>query len=185
MPETSQIAIRRLTLYKHGVGFVERRGAVEGAEVGLVFRADEVNDALKSLLALDLQGGQVLGVHYETPADREARLAESGIHLRPGASLRDLLRGLRGWQVRLTIGAGSNAATYTGRLLGVDTIRGRPLTKARVTLLEADSARIVSLPLADLTNVELLEDRAVHDLRFFLNTSRTDAVGGHFPGDRR
>jgi hypothetical protein len=175
MPEASaNLPIRRLTLYKHGVGFVERRGAVEGAEVALVFRADEVNDALKSLLALDLQGGQVLGVHYETPADRDARLAESGIHLRPGASLRDLLRGLRGWQVRLTIGAGSNAEGYTGRLLGVDTIRGRPLTKARVTLLEADSARIVSLPLADLTNVELLEDRAVHDLRFFLDTSRTE-----------
>src|SRR6476619_401882 len=105
MPESSQnLPIRRLTLYKHGVGFVERRGAVEGAEVALVFRADEVNDALKSLLALDLQGGQVLGVHYETPADRDARLAESGIHLRPDASLRDLLRGLRGWQVRLTIG---------------------------------------------------------------------------------
>src|SRR5438270_6130794 len=87
MPAASQnLPIRRLTLYKHGVGFVERRGTVEGTAVALAFRADEVNDALKSLLALDRQGGQVRGIHYETPMDREARLAESGIVLGPDHS---------------------------------------------------------------------------------------------------
>src|SRR5947207_15940922 len=117
MPDASQhLPIRRLTLYKHGVGFVERRGTVEGTAVALAFRADEVNDALKSLLALDRQGGQVRGIHYETPMDREARLAESGIVLGPDHSLLDLLRDLRGWQVTLPAGTPSNAEQYPGPL---------------------------------------------------------------------
>ncbi|HMA36322.1 MAG TPA: hypothetical protein VKY74_17830 [Chloroflexia bacterium] len=175
MPETSQnLPIRRMTLYKHGVGFVERRGAVDGAEIQLVFRADEVNDALKSLLALDLKGGQVLGIHYETPADRDARLAESGIVLGVDHSLLDLLRGLRGWQVRLTIGSGAEEEHFTGRLLGVDIVEGGPVSRARVALLEPEGGSVVNLALGQLTRVELLEDRVVHDLRFFLDTSRTE-----------
>src|SRR5690349_10127155 len=147
MPDSSQhLPIRRLTLYKHGVGFVERRGSVEGTEVQLAFRADEVNDALKSLLALDRQGGQVRGIHYETPMDREARLAESGIVLGPDHSLLDLLRDLRGWQVRLTCGTGSTGEQYTGRLLGVEVVDGEPINRAWVALLEADSRNVVNLP---------------------------------------
>jgi hypothetical protein len=175
MPEASQnLPIRRLTLYKHGVGFVERLGSVEGTEIQLVFRADEVNDALKSLLAVDLQGGQVLGIHYETPADRDARLAESGIVLAPDHSLLDLLRGLRGWQVALTVGDGATAEQYTGRLLGVEVVDGRPVSRSRVALLEAGTQSVLNLPVGGLVRIQLLEDRAAHDLRFFLDTSRTE-----------
>ena len=63
----NNLPIRRLTLYKHGVGFVEREGQLAEGELQLVFRQSEVNDALKSLLVLDRQGGQVRGIHYETP----------------------------------------------------------------------------------------------------------------------
>ncbi|MGI8587352.1 MAG: hypothetical protein ACR2M0_06625 [Chloroflexia bacterium] len=169
---TNILPIRRLTLYKHGVGFVERRGTCEGEEIQLAFRADEVNDTLKSLLALDRGGGQVLGIRYDTPADREARLAESGITLGPDHSLLDLLRGLRGWQVRLTVGEGAAAEQHTGRLLGVEVAEDRPVDRARVALLE--DRGVVNLPMARLARVELLEDRALHDLHFFLDTSRTE-----------
>lgn len=175
MPDASQnLPIRRLTLYKHGVGFVERRGQVDGAEVALAFRADEVNDALKSLLARDLGGGQVLGIHYETPAAHEARLAESGIVLGPDHSLLDLLRSLRGWDVRLTVGGGAEVETYSGRLLGVEVVDGQPVSRARVALLAGTGGDVVNLPLGDLRRVELLEERAVHDLRYFLDTSRSE-----------
>jgi hypothetical protein len=168
---SARLPIRRMTLYKHGVGFVERGGPVAGEDVTLVFRADEVNDALKSLLAVDIGGGQVLGIHYETPADRAARLAESGISLGEDHTLLDLLRALRGWRVRLAVGEATAATEYTGRLLGVETVEDRPVDRARVALLEADSNRIVNLPLGRLSRVELLDERMAGDLRFFLDTS--------------
>ena len=176
MPEPSQnLPIRRLTLYKHGVGFVERRGRLDGAEIQLAFRADEVNDALKSLLALDFQGGQVLGIHYETPMDAGARLAESGIVLGADHSLLDLLRGLRGWQVTLTTGQGTAEEIYTGRLLGVEVPDDGPLvSRAWVSLLETDTQTVVNLPVGRLQRVALLEDRAAQDLRFFLDSSRSE-----------
>src|SRR5689334_17887542 len=100
MTNAPDLPIRSLTLYKHGVAWVERHGTPSGEEVQLVFRADEVNDALKSLLALDRRGGQVLGIHYATPADGATRLEESPIKLGPDHSLIDLLRSLRGVMVR-------------------------------------------------------------------------------------
>ncbi len=175
MPDTNgKLPIRRLTLYKHGVGFVERGGPLDGEAVALVFRSDEVNDALKSLLAVDRSGGQVLGIHYETPADRAARLAESGIVLGEDHTLLDLLRALRGWRVRLTVGEGTASGDYTGRLLGVEVVDDKPVSRARVALLEADSNRIVNLPLGRLAAVELLDERTAGDLRFFLDTSMNE-----------
>ncbi len=114
------------------------------------------------------------GIHYETPMDRDARLAESGIVLGPDHSLLDLLRDLRGWQVALTAGAGSATETHAGRLLGVELGDGEPVRRARVALLAEDGRTVVNLRLGDVQTVELREERAVQDLRFFLDTSRSE-----------
>ncbi len=50
MPAGNLLPIRRLTLYKHGVGVVERAGGFAGEEAVITLRAAEVNDALKSLV---------------------------------------------------------------------------------------------------------------------------------------
>ena len=70
MPE---LPIRRMILYKHGVGYFERRGAVSGTALRLSFPRAAMDDVLKSLVALDLGAGQVHGVDFETPEDRAAR----------------------------------------------------------------------------------------------------------------
>ncbi len=174
----SKLPIRRLTLYKHGVGFVEREGTVTGElEVQLVFRQTEVNDALKSLLVLDRQGGQVRGIHYETPGGEFPD--ENQITLGPDHSLLDLLRSLRGRLVRLNVGEGTTGQEYRGQLVGVEVDPKEPLTKSLVTLLLADentpaATQVVALPIAQLKALFLLEERAGQDLRFVLDSSRTD-----------
>src|SRR5205807_1657206 len=80
-----------------------------GEEVALTLRSGEVNDVLKSLLVGDRRGGRVLGVRYETPTDRQARLAAVPLALSPDHSLLDLLRALRGQEVRLVVGEGGPA----------------------------------------------------------------------------
>ena len=172
-----KLPIRRLTLYKHGVGFVEREGTLQenDTELELVFRQSEVNDALKSLLVIDQQGGPVRGIHYETPGGQfpdDNRLALSSDN-----SLLDLLRSLRGQSVRLNLGDGTTARAITGRLLGVEIDPEKPLTRSVVAILEesADTdTQVLSLPLAELRSVNLFEDRAKQDLRFFLDSSRSD-----------
>jgi hypothetical protein len=98
MPE---LPIHRMILYKHGVGYFERRGTVSGTSLRLSFPRTAMDDVLKSLVALDLGDGQVHGVDFETPEDRASQIARGSIHLSDDRSLLDLLRDLRGRRVRL------------------------------------------------------------------------------------
>ena len=71
MPE---LPIRRMILYKHGVGYFERRGAVSGTALRLSFPREAMDDVLKSLVALDLGAGQVHGVDTDAHADHHPAL---------------------------------------------------------------------------------------------------------------
>jgi hypothetical protein len=92
----TSLPITRITLYKHGVGFFERRVRLSGEEVKLSFHVKAMNDVLKRLTAIDRGGGKVLGIDYATPKNRKERLAACAIRLDDDRSLRDLLVGLRG-----------------------------------------------------------------------------------------
>src|SRR5919108_3942067 len=174
MASTNDLPVRRLTLYKHGVGFVEREGAFEGGELQLVFKAGEVNDALKSLLVLDRRGGQVRGIDYETPADAAGRLAESPLHLSDDHSLLDLLRSLRGSTVRLVLGAGTQLQEVAGRLVGVELAEDAPARRALVALWDDARGGVVVQPLGDVREVVLRDDHNQQDLRYFLDASRSE-----------
>jgi hypothetical protein len=167
----AQLPITRMTLYKHGVGFFERRARLGGEEVELSFRVTEMNDILKSLTAIDWGGGQVLGVDYATPQSREERLAGCSIRLEDDRSLRDLLACLRGRRVALSLDQGE---TVTGRLLGLDEPSERqPLASAMVSLLLDETATVHAVALERVQNVDILDERGAADLRFFLQTSLT------------
>ncbi|MEI6180307.1 MAG: hypothetical protein WCP31_06100, partial [Chloroflexales bacterium] len=59
------LALTRMVLFKHGVGYFERRGTHSGEQLELSFPREAMDDVLKSLVALDLGAGQVLGVDFE------------------------------------------------------------------------------------------------------------------------
>jgi hypothetical protein len=167
----TNLPITHMTLYKHGVGFFERRTKLSGEEVELSFRVEEMNDILKSLTAIDWGGGQVLGVDYATPQSREERLAGCSIRLDDDRSLRDLLVGLRGRRVRLALDQGEE---ITGTLLGLDELPERqPVATSLVSLLLDDSAQVQTVGLGRVQGVELLDERGIGDLRFFLQTALT------------
>jgi hypothetical protein len=171
------VPITRMTLYKHGVGFFERRAELSGKEVELSFRVEEMNDILKSLTAIDWGGGQVLGIDYATPQSREERLAGCSIRLSDDRSFRDLLIGLRGRRVRLILEQEEEAM---GTLLGLDEVRWRPpqgspplLDSSLVSLLLDESDQVQKVSLGRVQGVELLDERGANDLRFFLQTALT------------
>ncbi len=163
------LPITHMTLYKHGVGFFERRAPLSGEEVELSFRVAEMNDILKSLTALDLGGGKVLGVDYATPQSREERLAGCSIRLDDARSLRDLLVGLRGRQVTLAL---DQDETLTGKLMGLDELPERqPIGDSRVSLLLDGAEMVRTVTLSRLQGVEIRDERGAADLRFFLQTA--------------
>ena len=53
--DNSSLPLRRVTLYKHGVGYFERQGQVaDNQTITFLFDAGQMNDVLKSLVVLDL-----------------------------------------------------------------------------------------------------------------------------------
>lgn len=165
------LPITRMTLYKHGVGFFERRAQLEGDEVSLSFRMEEMNDILKSLTAVDWGSGQVLGVDYATPQSREERLAGCSIRLGDGRSLRDLLVGLRGRRVELHLDQGETAV---GLLLGLDELPDRqPVGDSLVSLLQDQDSQVQTVALSRVQSVVIRDERGAADLRFFLQVAQT------------
>jgi hypothetical protein len=160
-----------MTLYKHGVGFFERRAALTGAEVSLSFRVEEMNDILKSLTAIDWGDGQVLGIDYATPQSREERLAGCSVRLSDTRSLRDLLVGLRGRRVSLHLDQGETAV---GSLLGLDELPERqPVGDSLVSLLLDEAEQVQTFSLNRVQSADILDERGAADLRFFLQVAQT------------
>ena len=56
---TGKLPVRRVVLYKNGVGYFEHLGHVRGnQDVHVDFTSAQLNDVLKSLTVLDLSGGR-------------------------------------------------------------------------------------------------------------------------------
>jgi hypothetical protein len=165
----ANLPVREMVLYKHGVGFFVRQGAVDGQQTQLTFRKDEINDVLKSLAVFDQSGGQVLGIHYQTPMDRAARLASSSIRLSQGASLRDLVRDLRGRTCDMTF-AGT-AEIVHGRIIGLDEARQEE-EDATVSVLTSTEIRVFALK--SIQSIRIVDDQSAQDLTYFLDTSMAE-----------
>src|SRR5215510_3081305 len=112
------LPITRIVLYKHGVGYFEREGAVEGeATLALTFKQAEVSDVLKSLTVLDLDGGHVASVSYDSTKPLEQLLAEVAFEIPDQGSLVHLLPQIKGARVRLHTGV---TDPIDGSILGID-----------------------------------------------------------------
>lgn len=176
MPE---LPVRQIVLYKHGVGYFVREGTLQGNSLTLNFRHDEINDILKSLAVFDSAGGQVLGIHYQTPMDKASRLANSSIHLSEKTSIHDLIRDIRGRQATLTIERNNQTQDYQGRIIGIDeappalAIENADYDLTRVAILD-EHGQIQTLRLTHLRTIRLYDAQATHDLSYFLDTSMGD-----------
>ena len=89
--------VRRVVLYKNGVGYL---GRVRGRQdVHIDFTSAQLNDALKSLTVLDLSGGRITGVDYNSEAPLARRLATLRLALGERPTVMEFLEALRGARV--------------------------------------------------------------------------------------
>lgn len=180
----ANLPVREIVLYKHGVGFFVRAGELTGQEVALTFGKDEINDVLKSLAVFDRAGGQVLGIHYQTPMDTQTRLKNTSIRLSENASVKDLISQLRGRQVTVTVEAVEGTFTeMTGRIIGKDNPVGSannvslqridPVATTLISLLTVDG-QVRVFRLDALRAFVIHDEQSDHDLSYFLDTSMSE-----------
>ena len=69
------LPIKRVVLYKNGVGYFEHVGKVHGTQdVNIDFTTSQLDDVLKSLTIVDYGEGRVTGVRYNSTAPLDQRL---------------------------------------------------------------------------------------------------------------
>lgn len=185
-----QVPIRRITLYRSGVGYFERGGTIDGnAEIQLRFNTDQINDILKSMILLDLDGGKIESVSYGSKEPLQRRLASFGINIAGDPSIPDLLGQLRGAQVKVVV----SGEQITGTVLGVE-IRLVPPPKDApavqtpfVNLVTPNGLRSIAVP--DVTSFEILDKELASELSKALATlaeyraDRTKTVDLRFAGN--
>jgi hypothetical protein len=166
----SKLPIREIVMYKHGVGFFVREGETDDQEIALSFRADEINDVLKSLTVFDRAGGRIVGIHYQTPIDKTQRLAESGLNLSEFGGLRDLMRDLRGRGMSITYNEADKGKTLVGRMVGVES---QNKGDEKVVIL-ANDGQVRVIPFDDVRSFRITDDQVSKDLSYFLDSSVTE-----------
>ena len=115
----AELPVRQVVLYKHGVGYFQRSGELRpGESAQLDFKADEMNDVLKSLTIQESGTGSVTGLRYDSSEPLEKKLAEFPFRLGERQPLAAVLDQLKGAQMELKFAS----ETVTGRLLGDDRV---------------------------------------------------------------
>ncbi len=99
----NQLPVQRVVLYKNGVGYFEHAGRVQGnQDVTISFTSGQLNDVLKSLTVLDLNGGRISGVGYGSSAPIDRQIGDLRLPINDKSTLPEILGALRGTKVECT-----------------------------------------------------------------------------------
>jgi hypothetical protein len=155
--QPGNIPVRRVILYKNGIGYFEHVGRVTGNQtVTVAFNSTQLNDVLKTLTTIDLGNGRVTGVSYNSEAPLAQRLGGLRLPVGEHATLAQLLDALRGARIEARTGD----RIVAGRLLGVEersrSKNGETTTSEEITLV-GDGGEIRVVEITPAVTVRLAE----------------------------
>ena len=117
----ADLPIRQVVLYKHGVGFFERSGVIPAGDAArLDFKAEEMNDVLKSLM-INGKSERVSGLRYDSSIPLDQKLAGFPFGIGASQPLSGVLDQLKGSQVQMQIGTEKvTGSIVAARVVGGD-----------------------------------------------------------------
>ncbi len=162
------LPIRRVVLYKHGVGYFERENEVEGdATIELQFKSDEMNDVLKSLTVLDLSGGVVSSISYESTKPIERQLEDIAIKLQDRKSLTGLLSQVKGAEVEIETPSGKVKGIITG-IEDLSKSQDNTIIFTYLLTLLVNGKTLKSVDITDIKEITFLDENLQEDISHLL-----------------
>jgi hypothetical protein len=153
----TKLPVRRVILYKTGVGYFEHLGRIQNDQsIRIDFTSGQLNDVLQSLTILDLNGGRIAGVNYNSEAPLSQRLGTLRLPLEETTDVSKFYGALRG--ARLEVSSGRSS--ITGRLLSVERktrVSGGTTLEVDLATLVSDSGEVHSVELTPAVSVRLAE----------------------------
>jgi len=156
-PAPDKLPIKRVVLYKNGVGYFEHQGQVQGnQDVAISFTSGQLNDVLKSLTVLDLNGGRITAVGYGSSAPVDRQIGDLRLPIGQKTSLMEFLEAIRGARIEVKNGPQS----LNGRLLSIERktrIAGGNTSEVDYLSLITESGEVRTTELSPAFSVRLLE----------------------------
>ena len=166
----AQLPVRRVVLYKNGVGYFEHEGRVTGNQaVTIDFTSTQLDDALQSLTAIDLGGGRIAAVDFNSTTPLEQQLKNIPLGLGGDPSTEDLYTALRGARVEVS---GPGVAPVSGRIVDYETrteksAAGSDTTRAFLTVV-SDEGAVRTFEVTPAVSVRVLDGGLRRDLDDYL-----------------
>jgi len=153
------LPVRKVVLYKNGVGYFEHAGQVNGNQrVAIDFSSSQLNDVLQSLTVLDEGGGRVAAVNYNSTTPIEQQLKTLALGLKDFPATVAIYQSLRGQRVEVT-GAG---APLTGKLVNIEFRKetdknGQTSDDHNFLIVETDAGALRTAELTDAVSVRMID----------------------------
>lgn len=159
----AELPVKRVVLYKHGVGYFERNGdLVSGESARLDFKASDMNDVLKSLTVVETGGGKVTGLRYDSAMPLEARLAEYSFEISEKIPLSEFLDQFKGARIELDSVAGS---IVSGRHMA----QTNDKLHRELVVVMTDANELRTIDLSAVTKIKLSDNVLQQQLRDYLS----------------
>ena len=171
--------VTKVVLYKHGMGYVERQGKVrDTAVMQLAFRTDQMKDLLTSFYAVDLSGGRIVSVQYETKDPLSKQIQDILITVPENAALSQFLTQLKGARIAVK----APGETIEGRILGTEPVTelsatGQTVRNSFRLVILTDAGPIRSADLFAITEFSLGDEALQRDLSRLLNLTLDSKPG--------
>jgi len=167
----SDVPVKTVTLYKHGVGYFEREGVIpEGEEARLEFKTADMNDILKSLIVTEGAGTRIRGIRYDSNETLDQKLTHYPFKIDDQQLLSTFLDRLKG--ARIEIKAGDRAMTgsiLSARGIDIGPENDRRLVREQVTML-LDSGDVANIDLSLVNSLRLMDAKLQEALKQYLQT---------------
>jgi hypothetical protein len=180
--DPNRLPVKRVVLYKNGVGYFEHSTHVHGTqELNIDFTTAQLNDVLKSLTVVDLGEGRISSVRYNSIAPLSERLKSLRLPFGEDIARDDFLTALRGARVDVK----SGAATASGKLLSVEKVKhhspdGKDVYETTEFAIVTDSGEMRSFVLSPTVSVRLADRELTGEVGRYL-----DLVGSSRARDLR
>lgn len=163
--QTAELPVRKVVLYKHGVGFFERSAEISGGEtVELQFKAAEMDDVLKSL-TVDSRAGAVAGVRYDSNEPLAKKLQNFPFRVNDAQPLSRILDQFKGSRVRLRMASDE----VEGTIISARTIAAMgDQPESHRLLLLGDDGEIRTLDPAAALGLRFVDQRLQEQFRDYL-----------------
>jgi hypothetical protein len=169
------LKLTRVVLFKVGIGSFQKKGKINLANtktIKISFKNSVMNDLLKTFSILRLSGDlKVSGVSYEAhQTNRSKILEDSLINLPTNNSLLALIKQLRGISIKLQ----QFESETIGRVVGIQNFSEAPTGQAIINqeyvMMALEDNSVKSIPIGEITNIEILDPTVSNDFNFFLET---------------